>query len=155
MTSNVLIRLWIIVLPFLIASCGEAQTEEVEAKSLENAPIELRAISEQFDIEIDVRCGDGARFWEGCHWRTQADDKVIRAHVAEFKLQEVEAGKLTEKFFQHFPKDWRDVSQAKFKWYAWPGNRDDGSRLKIWRVMAVDEQTSTLYFFYQNYDVTG
>ncbi len=127
-----------------------------ESDPLTRAPEELLTILRQYKSTVDFRhVTDAEDPYSGLYWRMDLNNDVLQSHIEKFKLKPSSSGPLTEKFHRNFPDDWPDISAANLQWYAWPYNRDDGRRLQLWFVMAVDADASTLYFFHQNLDFTA
>ena len=129
--------------------------ETSSSDELTYAPDQLKTILKSIKSPIDLRYVAKDKMpYDGVHWRMKTSDKLQNAHVDQFKLESTSDRNRTSKMLLEFPKDWPDISKRELQWYAWPHNRDDGMNLQLWFVMAIDRKTSTLYFFYQNYDVT-
>ena len=130
--------------------------------SLDDAPLQLRSLVEEFHIEeVDYReatrngQSDGGAFGGGCYWRLVFTKAILEAHITEFHLEPTQPGARTAKMLQRIPSGWPELSDPEWEWFAFPYNRDDSDRLQYWAVMVVDRENSLLYFFFQNYDVTG
>ena len=148
-----------IAIAVFVYSCNVAP----HSHPLTHAPPRLKLILETHDATVDLRCvspfyspnikdclvGD-----QGCRWRMKCNADLIAAHVENFSLDRVSVSiKSKTRMFREFPADWPVLSGSSLDWYAYPYNSGGSNdNYATWYIMAVDNKSKTLYFYWQYFN---